>query len=116
MEAESDSLNERVIELTKTCTNVEATLREEKPLTQVTSKHSSIRGEIEKNFKNIATDTLKANEQSFLTLANEVFEKHKEASSTDLETEAKAVDELVAPIVEMLNSYKQRIEEGEKAR
>lgn len=65
---------------------------------------SSIRGEIQKDLKNIASETWKSNETSFLSLANEVFLKHKEVASVEVVAKAKAVGALITPIAEMLAS------------
>ena len=38
---------------------------------------TEVRGEIEKDLKNITADAMRANQGTFLQLANEVFDKHK---------------------------------------
>ena len=70
---------------------------------------TAIRGEIEKDLKNIATDSLRANQSAFLDLANQVFDKHKEGASTQLNA-------LVSPINETLQAYQLKLDEIEKAR
>jgi DNA recombination protein RmuC len=117
LELEIDGLNRRVLELSTARANLETSLSEQEKTHQDKIEILiELRGEIEKNFKNIASDSLKANESSFLNLANEVFQKHKEAAATEVESKAKTVDALVAPIVQMLNSYQEQIGEIEKAR
>lgn len=75
-----------------------------------------VRGEIEKDLKTIAVDALRANQGTFVQLANEVFEKHKLSAGADLEARHKAVEILVAPLQETLESYRQHVEELERAR
>jgi DNA recombination protein RmuC len=77
---------------------------------------TEVRGEIEKDLKNITADALRANQGTFLQLANQVFEKHKAGAEAELEAREKAVQSLVGPIQETLRTYKQQIDEMEKAR
>src|SRR3984893_2997075 len=77
---------------------------------------TEVRGEIEKDLKNITADALRSNQGTFLQLANEVFEKHKAGAEAQLEARQKAVQALVTPLQETLQSYKQQVDEMEKAR
>ena len=77
---------------------------------------TKVRGEIERDLKNIAADALRANQGTFLQLANEVFEKHKTGAEADLDARQKAVKELVAPLLETLQSFQHQVDELEKAR
>lgn len=77
---------------------------------------TTVRGEIEKDLKNITADALRANQGTFLQLANEVFEKHKTGADAELEAREKAVAALVDPLRETLQSYKQQVDEMEKTR
>lgn len=77
---------------------------------------TQVRGEIEKDLKGIAADALRANQGTFVELANEILEKHKLGAEADLEARQKAVETLVTPLRETLQSYKQQIEELERAR
>jgi DNA recombination protein RmuC len=77
---------------------------------------AQVRGEIEKDLKAVAVDALRANQGTFVQLANEVFEKHRLGADADLEARHKAVETLVAPLQETLQSYRQHVEELEKAR
>ena len=70
---------------------------------------TAIRGGIEKDLKNIAADSLRENQSAFLQLANEVFDKHKQGASTELNA-------LVSPIHETLQAYQLNLTEIEKAR
>jgi DNA recombination protein RmuC len=75
-----------------------------------------VRGEIERDLKVIAVDALRASQGTFVQLANEVFEKHRLSTDAALEGRQKAVEALVAPLQETLRSYRQHVEELEKAR
>jgi DNA recombination protein RmuC len=75
-----------------------------------------VRGEIEKDLKAIAVDALRANQGTFVELANAVFAKHKSGADADLEGRQRAVEALVAPLQETLQSYRQHVDELEKAR
>lgn len=77
---------------------------------------TQVRGEIEKDLKNIAADALRANQGTFLELANEVFEKHQTGAGADLEARQKAIESLVSPLRETLQTYKQQVDEMERAR
>ena len=77
---------------------------------------TEVRGEIEKDLKNITADALRANHGTFLQLANEMFEKHKTGADAELEARQKAVEALVGPLRETLQTYRQQVEEMEKTR
>jgi DNA recombination protein RmuC len=77
---------------------------------------AQVRGEIEKDLRSMAADALHANQGSFVELANEILEKHKLGADADLAARQKAVETLVAPLRETLQSYKTQVEELERAR
>ena len=77
---------------------------------------AAVRGEIEKHLKTTADDALRANQGSFLQLANEMFQKHQSSANADLEARQKAVETLVVPLRETLQIYTQHVEDLEKAR
>ena len=77
---------------------------------------AQVRGEIERDLKAVAVDALRANQGSFVELANEVLAKHKLGADADLAARQKAVESLVAPLKEALQSYKAQVEELERAR
>ena len=77
---------------------------------------TAVRGEIGKDLKSITADALSANQNTFLQLANEVFEKHKTGAGADWEARQMAVEALVSPLRETLQTYKQQVDEMEKAR
>jgi DNA recombination protein RmuC len=77
---------------------------------------AKIRGEMEKDFKNLATTALGESRQSFLTLADEVFKKHRAETAADVEARRVAVEALVSPISETLKLTKEKLEQIERER
>lgn len=72
---------------------------------------TAICGEIEKDLKNIATDSLRANQTAFIEVANQVLDKHKEGAAADLDARKLAVEALVSPIRETLQAYQVSLSE-----
>ena len=64
-----------------------------------------VRGDIGKELKGLAQQALKDNQSSFLGLANEVFDKHRER-----------VDGELKPIKTALTEWRKNLEEIEKTR
>ncbi len=77
---------------------------------------TQVRGEIEKDLKNIAADALRANQGSFVELANQILDKHRLGADADLAARQTAVEAIVAPLRETLQSCKVQVEELERAR
>jgi DNA recombination protein RmuC len=77
---------------------------------------TDVKGGIEKDLKALAQETLRANQGTFLELANQVFEKHKVGAEGELEARQKAVEALVAPLQTTLQSFGQKVDELERAR
>jgi DNA recombination protein RmuC len=67
-------------------------------------------------FRALSAEALKINNTSFLELARENLEKFQAAAKGDLETRQKAIDELVKPLRESLETVNKRIGEVEQAR
>jgi DNA recombination protein RmuC len=67
-------------------------------------------------FKALSAEALKSNNQSFLELARETLEKHRERAVHDLDSRRNAIDELVKPLKESLEKVDARIREIENAR
>jgi DNA recombination protein RmuC len=76
----------------------------------------SLRGEIELKLQTLAADALKGNQQSFLTLAEQVLARHKQSAAESLEQRQKAIEALVGPIRQSLDEYRKGLGEIEKAR
>ena len=77
---------------------------------------TQVRGEIERDLKNITADALRANQGAFLELANQVFEKHKTGADAGLEARQKAVEAMVGPLHQTLQSYREQVDAMEKTR
>src|SRR5918998_975324 len=75
-----------------------------------------LRQEIEERFNHLATAALKSNEQSFLNLATQVFEKHKSLDDRIADKRQQALFRLVEPITRTLVETKQKLEQIEKER
>lgn len=69
----------------------------------------AMKGEVERSFVALAQQALAANEQRFLTLANQTFETHKTAA-------AGGVKEAVAPVAEQFQRLSESIAALDKAR
>jgi DNA recombination protein RmuC len=67
---------------------------------------TEVRGEIEKDLRNITADALRSNQGTFLQLANEVFERHKSGAEAQLEARQKAVQTLVFSIARISMNYR----------
>lgn len=76
---------------------------------------TEIRGEIGKDLKNIAADALRANQGTFLEIANDLFGKHRAGAEEDLEARQKAVEALVLPLRDALQNYQRQVDAMEKA-
>ncbi len=68
------------------------------------------------SFESLAGRSLKANMDTFLTLARENLGKHQERSKSELSERQRAIENLVKPITEALKKTEQQISEIEKER
>lgn len=75
-----------------------------------------LRGEIDSDLKALTAEALRANQGAFLALANQVFEKHKVGADAELAARQTAVAELISPLQETLQSYREQIEQLERNR
>jgi DNA recombination protein RmuC len=73
-------------------------------------------GSMQDTFVALASNALQKNNQQFLTLANETFQKYQEGATRDLEEREKAINNLVKPVKESLDRFDLKIQEVEKAR
>jgi DNA recombination protein RmuC len=67
-------------------------------------------------FQALSAEALRSNNQAFLQLAQETFEKHQIRAKGDLETRHNAIEQLVKPLSESLDKVGQEIQEMEKVR
>jgi DNA recombination protein RmuC len=77
---------------------------------------TEIRCEIGRDLKNIAADALRDNQGTFLEIANELFGRHRAGAGEDLEARQKAVEALVGPLREALETHQRQIDTMEKDR
>jgi DNA recombination protein RmuC len=62
-------------------------------------------------FKAAASDAIGQSNQQFLTLAQTQFNTFKSEAETELENRKKAIEDLVKPVSEAINTYKTKVEE-----
>lgn len=74
------------------------------------------KAETETRFKALAADVLKNASESFLTLAGERLDKHREGAAGELEARRKAIETLVKPLGEGLTAFNDRLKDIEVKR
>ena len=67
-------------------------------------------------FRALSAEALKSNNQAFIELAAQTFEKIQAQAKGDLETREKAIEGLVAPLKESLKRYEEQIQTMERVR
>jgi len=67
-------------------------------------------------FKGMSAEALKHNNEAFLQIARETFERFHEKSKTELEKKGKAIEDLMKPVEESLKKFDGKVHELEKAR
>ncbi|HKS89213.1 MAG TPA: DNA recombination protein RmuC [Stellaceae bacterium] len=77
---------------------------------------AALRGDVETTLKALAAEALQTSNQAFLSLAGEVFDKHRQAAATLLGEKEKAIEGMLAPISATLEEYRKGLSEIEKAR
>jgi DNA recombination protein RmuC len=77
---------------------------------------TEVRVGIDEELKSVTAEALRANQGAFLELANQVFERHKIGADAELTARQNAVAELVSPLQDMLQNYRQQIEQLERNR
>lgn len=68
------------------------------------------------SFKALASDALRQNNDSFLQLADESLSRRQEAARSDLESRQQAIEHLLEPVREALDSVDAKVEELERSR
>jgi len=117
LEADLKSLQERLATVTQDKTRIETERTKDREMHEAQiAALATLRGEIEKEMKALASEALKGNQSSFLALAEQVFEKHKQSAAGDLEQRQKAIETLLAPITMTLEEYRKGLTDIEKAR
>lgn len=73
---------------------------------------TDLRGELEREMKLMAQQALQSNQQSFITMANQVFEKHRTAASGDLAQKKDSIAALLKPLGETVARYQKEQREA----
>lgn len=107
LEAAEDEVRRLKVELAGQTSRAEA---ERKASAERIADLTRLRGEMERDFKELANTALGANRQSFLSLADEVFKKHRAEATADVEARKKQVEALVEPISRQLTETTQWLE------
>jgi DNA recombination protein RmuC len=71
----------------------------------------SARAQLSDAFRSLAAEALAQNNSGFLTLAEQKFQALKESASTDLSQRQQAIQQLLSPLVETLNTYQRETAE-----
>ena len=71
---------------------------------------------LKETFANIASDALKNNNESFLTLANEKMSNYQNQAKSDLEKRHVEIQKLINPAIETIKAIDNRIEIFDKDR
>ncbi|MCL0031103.1 DNA recombination protein RmuC [Dehalococcoidia bacterium] len=72
--------------------------------------------QLKETFSSIASQALKSNNESFLTLAKENLNRHQDEAKSDLEKRQSEIQKLVTPVGETLKQVDKKIEELERDR
>ena len=71
---------------------------------------------LSESFKSLSSDALKSNNEQFLKIATDAFEKLQDEAKTDLAARGRAVADLVTPVQETLQKVDSKIQSIEEAR
>lgn len=116
-QTEATRLNEVVTGLRAGNATLQATLEHERKAAEeklaLVTKASE---ELKASFQALASEALKSNNQSFLTLATESLKRFQAHAQGDLELRQKAVENLVTPIRDSLTRVDQQIQAIENSR
>lgn len=72
--------------------------------------------ELENKFATLASGVLQKNSESFLKLVSERFQTHEQTATQDLDKRKLAIENLVKPLNERLNTFGEQIKDIEQAR
>jgi DNA recombination protein RmuC len=117
LETEVNAARAKVEQLTAETSRLETELRnQQRAVEEKEATLTNLRSQIEQEIKNLANEALQGNQQSFLNLANEVFNTHRDTSATELDERKRAIDALLAPLATALKEYQECLSEIEKVR
>jgi len=71
---------------------------------------------LSETFKSLSLESLNNNNQNFIDLAKEVFEKHHQKANFELNKKHTAIEELFKPVKDTLNNFDKKILDLEKER
>jgi DNA repair exonuclease SbcCD ATPase subunit len=112
LEAALNTERERVVRLTADMSRLEAEHRkQQEAFDEKEAALTTLRGEIENQIKTLASDALKGNQDTFLKLANEVFEKHRETSASKIEQRKDAIKTLLGPLAATVEKSRKNLSE-----
>jgi DNA recombination protein RmuC len=115
LETDCTGLREQLMSSTATLSRLETRLAEqEQAHCEKIATLTELRGEIEREMKNIASESLRGNQTTFLQLANEVFDRHREGAAAELESRRKEVEGLVSPMHDTLEACRRNLAQLEK--
>lgn len=112
--ARADALEGKVAEVTAAAQAREVSMREEheRYVAQVRADQEVLK----EQFKALAADVLKSNNEQFLTAAGERFTRAQEAQAAELAKREAAVKQMVDPLAKALDDVKKQTTEADKAR
>ncbi|MEX0913786.1 MAG: DNA recombination protein RmuC, partial [Demequina sp.] len=112
--ARAESLAERLEESTAAATAREAQLRteHERYVEQIKGDHQALRDQ----FQALSSEALKANQESFLQIANERLTRAQQSNQEELAKREAAVKQLVEPMAKALEDVKKQTTEADRAR
>jgi DNA recombination protein RmuC len=117
LQRDLDAANGLVTKLSADIAGAQATAREQSiAAAKQIEALTQLRAEMLQDFQHLAGQALKANEDSFLKLANATFEKHQIAAVADVEKRQEAISTMLKPVAETLVRYEKGLSEIEKAR
>ncbi len=117
VENDKESLRQKLTDYAVENSELKSALQHERQYAQEKIQTiETLQKNLTETFKNLSTQALLHNNQSFLGLAQTSLEKFFEASKTDLEQKQKAFGEIIDPVHKALNQVDQKIGLLEKER
>ncbi len=117
MEAELQALRSQLMDLRAREAELKALLESERRIgAEKVALLEEAKNRLSDSFKVLSSDALRANNQSFLDLAKTHFEKVQQEAKGDFEKRNLAIEALVKPVRESLDSVQLKMTELEKSR
>lgn len=113
----SEELSRALAESDRQCAELSTSLiREREGYAEKLALISDAQKKMEDAFKALSFEALEKNNQHFLSLAQQSFEKLQESAKGDLNLKEKAIAEMVSPLRESLRGVDHKLQELEKER